>query len=53
MFRAVILMVVLTGCATDMTYETERVWCVGACVIEHTKTQRHSETQPKSQESDK
>jgi len=44
------------GCATDLSYETDRVWCVGACVIEHSKTTRHSETtskKPETKKSDK
>lgn len=53
MSRVILLTVMISGCATDLSSETERVWCVGACVIEHTKTVRHSETQPKSQKSDK
>ena len=47
-FRVCILTVVLMGCATDLSYETERIWCVGACVLEHSKTERHSETASKS-----
>ena len=50
------LTVTLMGCATDLSYETERVWCLGACVIEHTQTERHSEDtrkSEKSQQSDK
>ena len=53
MFRALLLTVMMSGCATDLSYETERVWCLGACVIEHSKTTRHSETTKKSEKSDK
>lgn len=55
-FRVCMLTVTLMGCATDLSYETERVWCLGACVIEHTQTERHSEDtrkSEKSQQSDK
>ena len=51
-----LLFVTLTGCATDLSYETERVWCLGACVIEHTQTERHSEStskKPETRKSDK
>jgi hypothetical protein len=44
MFRALLLTVILAGCATDVAYETERSWCVGACLFEYTKATRHSET---------
>lgn len=53
MFRVILLTVMISGCATDLSYETEKVWCLGACIIEHTRTERHSETQPRSTESDK
>ena len=53
MFRVLLLTVILAGCATDLSYETERVWCLGACVIEHTQTERHSEDTRKSEKSHK
>ena len=52
MFRVLLLAVMMSGCATDLSYETDRVWCVGACVIEHTQTVRHSETTRKSEKSE-
>lgn len=52
MYKTLIITMILSGCATDVSHETQRSWCVGACVIEHTKTQRHSETTSKSAESE-